>query len=64
VPPLVEGVPAPVQGILTTADPQAPAGDPPPPGQGALAPVDVLDGVAPGLGLGSLLPAQPPPKPH
>ncbi len=64
-PPLVEGVLAPVQGVLTPADPQAPAGDPPPPGQGALEPVDdVLDGGEPGLGRGSLLPAQPPPKPH
>jgi putative nucleotidyltransferase with HDIG domain len=54
VPPLVEDVPAPVQDILTRADPQAPAGDSPAPDQGAL---------APGLGRGSLLPSQPPPKP-
>jgi hypothetical protein len=65
VPPLVQDVLAPVQGILTPADPQAPAGEPPPPVQGALEPVDdVPDGVAPGLGLGSLLPAEPPPKPR
>ncbi len=65
VPPLVEDVLAPVQGILTPADPQAPAAEPPAPVQGALEAVDdVLDGVVPGLGLGSLLPAEPPPKPR
>ena len=60
VPPLAEDVLAPVQGILTPADPQAPAAEPPAPVQGALEAVDdVLDGVAPGPGLDSLLPAEP-----
>ena len=58
VPPLVEDVLEPVQGH---PDPGRPAGarrEPPAPVQGALEDVDdVLDGVVPGLGLGSLLPA-------
>jgi hypothetical protein len=62
--PLVEDVPAPAQDVLTPADPQAPGGDAPPPVRGALESGDDMpEGVASGLGLGSLLTARPPPGP-